>query len=326
MAAQGPLGSMVMAPYGATDTHAPVRVERRSKPAPAPFPPVDEHLVVPEVTRDEVIRGRKVVAMAALFPHAKAQGQLAFLIAPHVRPGYSMPTELLTRASHASDFATDVCVCRDGIDPTTGSRYLEELSFEVVNEQKPGDISDKAEDLIGRGVRRVFGIFVKTGQACEWSNDTQKFVPLDPTGVLDDELFVRPIAVKALIDHAASEVEVAKALITKKNPEIVKLKHNAEQHGHKKGFDEGHKKGLDEGHKEGHKKGLDEGHKKGLDEGLDVARNMFRQLLRQRFGELSVATERRLEVATAKELERFTAQIFSVASIDELFGSDTAAS
>ncbi len=34
-----------------------------------------------------------------------------------------------------SDFATDVCVRKDGVDPETGGRYLEELSFEVAHTQ-----------------------------------------------------------------------------------------------------------------------------------------------------------------------------------------------
>jgi hypothetical protein len=34
-------------------------------PPHEPFPLVDEHLVVPEVTRDEPIRGRKVIAQPA---------------------------------------------------------------------------------------------------------------------------------------------------------------------------------------------------------------------------------------------------------------------
>ena len=34
-------------------------------PGRGPFPGVDDHLVVPEVTRDEIIGGRRVVAMPA---------------------------------------------------------------------------------------------------------------------------------------------------------------------------------------------------------------------------------------------------------------------
>lgn len=63
-------------------------------------------------------------------------------------------TELLTRVGPKSDFATDLCIRREGIDADTGRRYLEELAFEVVSEQPLRDITDKTEDLLARGVRR----------------------------------------------------------------------------------------------------------------------------------------------------------------------------
>ena len=276
-------------------------------------PAVDEHLVQPEAeARYEMIRGRKVSAMVALLPHAKAQGRLAFLIAPHVRAGYSMSTELLTRASASSDFGTDVCVCQDGTDPATGSRYLEEISFEVVNEQRLGDVTDKAEDLIQRGVRRVFALFVKTNRVSEWLKQEGKFVLLNEDGVIEDKLFIRPIAVRALIDFTEGENEVARALITKGNAEIVKLKEDA----HKKGLDEGHKKGLDEGHKkgldEGHKKGLDEGHKKGVQDTLC-------RMLRLRFGDVPASMQQRIDAAGIEQLERWMERLFVAISLDEVF-------
>ena len=42
-------------------------------PGRSSFPPVDEHLVEPEVTRDEIIGGRRVVALPAKEPHATRQ-------------------------------------------------------------------------------------------------------------------------------------------------------------------------------------------------------------------------------------------------------------
>ncbi|MBK9263550.1 MAG: Uma2 family endonuclease [Polyangiaceae bacterium] len=285
-------GPMVLAPaaHGGVESRSIPRADRRPT---SPFPPVDEHLVQPEAeARYEMIRGRKVSAMVALLPHAKAQGRLAFLTAPHVRPGYSMSTELLTRASEKSDFGTDVCVCRDGTDPATGSRYLEEISFEVVNEQRLRDVTDKAEDLIHRGVRRVFAIFVKTNQVAEWSKDEGKFVPLNEDGVIEDKLFIRPIAVRALIDFAEGENEVARALITKGNAEIVKLKEDA------------------------HKKGLDEGHKKGV-------HDTFCRLLRLRFGNVPDAVQQRIDVASIEELERWTERLFVATSLDDVFISST---
>ena len=240
-----------------SETHTPARVVRRSKPSPS-FPSVDDHIVQPEVSRVEIIDGREVIDVGSLPPHADAQSLTNFLLAAHVLSAYVVATELLTRSAVESDFATDVCVRKRGIAPATGARYLEELSFEIVNEQSMSDVTAKAKNLARRGVRRIFAIFVKTDRICEWSTTKQEFVALDMAAMFDDHVFIRPIAVKALVDStlAEAENEVAKALIAKKNPEIVKFQRNAEKHGHKKGLDEGHKKGLDEGHKKGLGQGL----------------------------------------------------------------------
>jgi len=295
------------------------------------FPPVDEHIVQPEVTYDEIIRGRKVSAMTALFPHAKAQNDLAFLIAPHVKPGYDALTELLTRAAVGSDFGTDVCVCKSGIDPTTKSRYLEEISFEVVNEQKMRDITEKAEDLIHRGVRRVFGIFVKTGEVCEWSKAENEFVPLNKDGFIEDPLFVRSIAVKALVDFALSEDEVARALIVKNNSAIVAFKQDAHKRGvdegRKLGVDEGRKLGVDEGRKlgvdEGRKLGVDEGRKLGVDEGvLKGRREALIDQLGERFGEIPTDVSARIHAADIAQLRDWSKKMFTVASMDGVFAAD----
>ncbi|MEM9459698.1 MAG: hypothetical protein AAGF11_36310 [Myxococcota bacterium] len=100
--------------------------------ASAPY--VDERLVEPE-TREEIVRGRRVYAAPAKAEHGDRHTQLDRVIGTYVTPGYTVSTDLLTRAGPRSDFATDTCVRRSGIDPQTGSRYLEELAFEVVNEQ-----------------------------------------------------------------------------------------------------------------------------------------------------------------------------------------------
>jgi len=329
---------MALAAVDVADAYSPAGVERRAKPVAPPFafPPIDEHIVVPEVSRVELLDGREVLEVGSLPPHADAQALAGFLLAAHVIAAYVVATELLTRSAVESDFATDVCIRKRGIDPETGGRYLEELSFEIVNEQSMSDVVGKAKNLSRRGVRRILAIFVKTGEMREWSKTKGEFVRLEKDGLFEDPVLVRPIAVKALMDStlAEAENEVAKALIAKKNPEIVKLQHEAEQSGHKKGLDEGHKKGhkkgLDEGHKkgldEGHKKGLDEGHKKGLDEGhkkgLDEGRrNMFRRILLLRFGDLPAHVEHRVEMANAEQLEAWTSQIFSMATLDELFDS-----
>lgn len=272
-----------------TDLRPRVRAEHRSGQNPFRWPRIDHHRVIPEVSRAEIIDGREVTSVGALSPHADAQALTGFLLAAHVLRAYVVATELLTRTSKDSDFATDVCIRKRGVDPETDSRYLEELSFEIVNEQSLQDVTSKARNLARRGVRRIFAIFVKAAEIREWSKSDGEFIPLDMNGMFEDPVFVRPIAVKALVDGtlAEAENEVAKALIAKQNPEIVKLQHEAEQSGHEKG--------------------------------LTVGRNMLRRLVTQRFGSISAVVESRIDTATAEQLENWTAHIFSAASLDELF-------
>jgi hypothetical protein len=291
---------MVLAP-GAAGSPSYAFPNRDHRPT---FPPVDQHLVKPEVSREEIIRGRKISTMGANPEHAEANSRLDFVVVPHVRKGYVVATDLLTRVTRGSNFATDVCIRKEGIDPTTGVRYLEELSFEIVNEQSMRDAMEKAEDLIGRGVRRVIAIVVKTGEICEWFGSKREFVPMDKGAVFEDHVFVRPIAVGALVDATLGEVEVVRALDKKGNEEIQRIRREAEGEGQK----EGHKTGLDEGQKKGHKTGLDEGQRK-----------MLVRWLCSRFGELPAAIESRILAADASMLNAWADKIDSATSLDDVF-------
>jgi putative restriction endonuclease len=190
-------------------------------PGRGPFPPVDEHLVEPEVTRDEIIGGRRVVAFPAEAPHADQHGQLNYVLRAHVAPGYVAAVDLLTRVDQKSDFASDVCVRREGVDPQTGKRHLEELAFEVVSEQKEQDVSEKALRMHRRGVRRIFAIFIKSRQVCEWSSEGQgSWRPLDLASSIEDPCLAKPLAVAALLDAAAADDAVVEALAAKDNPAL----------------------------------------------------------------------------------------------------------
>jgi hypothetical protein len=233
-------------------------------------PPIDEHLVEPE-TREQLLRGRRLVAMPAKPPHGDRHFRLDYVIGAHVKDGYVGSTDLLTRSAERSDFATDTCVRREGIDPTTNTRYLEELAFEVVNEQSLRDITEQAEDLSARGVRRLVAIFVKKGEACEWSAKKGEWKRLDPEETFSDPTLARPLRVRELLDAAEADNAVVRALLAKKNPLLAQIL----TEGEKKGLAEGEKKGLAEGEKkglaEGEKKGLAEGEKKGLRQGIEIA-------------------------------------------------------
>jgi hypothetical protein len=196
-------------------------------PAREAFPSVEEHLVTPEVTRDERIRGRAVIAMPANPPHADRQFGLGYVIGAHVKSGYVGSTELLTRVGVGSDFATDVCVRKEGEDPRSGVRYLEELAFEVVNEQSARDIREKAEDLSARGVRRFIAVFVKTGKVCQWSPKQGAWQELALDSMIEDACLERPIRVRALLDTAEADNAVARALVDKGNPVIEALKNES---------------------------------------------------------------------------------------------------
>ncbi len=92
-------------------------------------PRVDDHCVRPE-SRKEMVRGRVVMAAPALLPHGQRHCELDYVIRGSVADGYVSATDLLTRHGPSSNFATDTCVMREGIDPNTGVRWLEELAFE----------------------------------------------------------------------------------------------------------------------------------------------------------------------------------------------------
>jgi hypothetical protein len=249
---------------------------------PAPRPSPDEHLVQPETTRDEILRGRRLVAMPGLPPHADRQLELGYAVRSHVRPGYVGSTELLTRVNGGSDFATDVCVRRAGDDPETGARYLEELSFEVVNEQSVRDVGEKAEELTARGVRRVIAVFVKTGTVCQWSRAKLGWEELDLDGVLDDPCLHRPLALRALLDAARADDEVARGLEAKHNPAIVAMKAASAEAGR-----------------------------------AGATRDALRQVLARRKLLLSPGDEARIEAAGLADLKRWIDQAIDAADTDE---------
>ena len=185
------------------------------------FPPVDEHLVEAEVTRDEIIGGRRVVALPAQPPHATRQHKLDYVLEPHIAPGYIGAADLLTRVDFESDFASDACVYKDEIDPQTDTRYLEEIAFEVVSEQNEGDVTEKAWRMHRRGVRRIFAIFVKgEPRVGEWSPESRSWRILDPTSHIEDPCLKVPLKVAALLDAAAANQAVVEALAAQGDPTL----------------------------------------------------------------------------------------------------------
>ncbi len=207
------------------------------------FPRVDEQLVRPEA-REEMVRGRRIHAAPALAPHADHHQVLSFVTGGCIAPGYIASTDLLTRVGLRSDFATDTCIRREGIDPSTGARYLEELAFEIVGEQSLRDITERAEDLSERGIRKIIAIFVKRGEVCEWSSERGEWQVLESDGVLEDPTLAEPIPIRALLDLAEAEQTVVRALRTKGNPAVLSMESRAKEEGRTEGRAEGHADGA----------------------------------------------------------------------------------
>jgi hypothetical protein len=221
-----------------------------------PFPRVDDHLVEPEVTRDEIVGGHRIVAMPANPPHAKQHSMLGYVIQAHVAPGYTALVDLLTRFDEESDFATDACIYKDGVDPATGARYLEEIAFEVVSEQSERLVTEKARRMHRRGVRRIFSIWVKTHRLCEWSPESESWRRLGLDARIEDSCLVTPLQVAALLDAAKADYAVVEALAAKGSPAIRERDATMKATGRAEGRVVGRAEGLAEGRAEGQVAGV----------------------------------------------------------------------
>ena len=254
------------------------------------FPGLDDRLVVPEVTRDEMIGGRRVVASPADRPHARQHGKLSVLNF-HVAPGYSFAVDQLTRHDEESDFASDACIYKEGIDPATGTRYLEEIAFEVVSTQSARNATEKAVRMHRRGVRRIFAVWLKNLRVCEWSPESQDWRPLAEDAQIEDPCLALPLAVKALLDAAMADNAVVKALKAKDNPEIRELEAAAKA----------------------------EGRAEGLQKGLQTLWPVVLAILEQQYGSLTAEARSKMEaISSVEELTGLVRRALAGASLAEL--------
>ncbi|HEX2550975.1 MAG TPA: hypothetical protein VHK64_05220 [Nocardioidaceae bacterium] len=177
-----------------------------------------------------------MVAEPAEAPHGDKQVDLDTLLRIHVAPGYVVSADLITRFGVESDFASDTCVRREGIDPATGRRYLEEIAFEVVSTQSEAKAVEKAEVMHRRGVRRIFGLWVKgRRRVCEWSAESGSWHLLEEGSQIADPCLATPLPVKALLDAALVRRAVVRALEIQGEPAIQELKAEAEARGEARG-------------------------------------------------------------------------------------------
>jgi len=168
---------------------------------------VDDHLFEPW-TREEMVRGERMEVLPSSPDRVVMREGLSYVIETLAVSGYVVALNLLTRAGPSSNFATDVSVRREGKDPQTGRRYLEELAFVVVSEQEPRHVEWRMEDLSLRGVRRLFAVFVDEVKICEWSANDRCLVPLAMDSELIDPALAIPLPPRALFGSAADRSSV----------------------------------------------------------------------------------------------------------------------
>jgi hypothetical protein len=135
-------------------------------------------------------------------------------------------------------------------------------------------------------VRRVIAVFVKTGTVCQWSRVKLAWEALDLDGVLDDPCLHRPLALRALLDAARADDEVARGLEAKHNPAIVAMK------------------------AESARQGADAGR-------VEATRDALRQVLARRKLLLSPGDEARLEAAGLADLKRWIDQAIDAVDTGE---------
>ena len=182
-------------------------------------PAIDEH-VVAEGCRLELIDGQPVVTPPAQEPHGRKHSELDYLLRAHVAADFLVAVDMLTRAAHDQDFAPEVSVYPRQRDEN-GRRKLDELSFEIVDQQSMGVPTRKAEVLSARGVRRLFAVDVEEGAVYEWDAALSVWSYLERSSLLTDRCFVRPLPVAAILDAAEADDAVFDALRAKGNAALM---------------------------------------------------------------------------------------------------------
>lgn len=213
-------------------------------PERAHAPSVDAHVVKPEA-REELLRGKKLHAAPSLPEHGDPHFRLDVALGTHAKPGYVGSTDLLTRVADDGDFATDTCIRREGIDPATGHRYLEEMAFEVVNTQRLSEVTAKAEELSARGVRRIFAVFTRKRVVSEWRDGDWE--PLSDDAQIEDDCLAAPLPVEALLRSSALGAAAVRGLLARGEPELKRLLAEREAEGRARGEAEGRARGEVEG-------------------------------------------------------------------------------
>jgi hypothetical protein len=193
-------------------------------------PQVSDYAVEPE-SGEEMFDGQVREALPAGPLHSRQHSKVDFVLNGCVAQGYGVDTDLLTRQAAAYNFASDICIRKDGTDPATGDRYLEELAFEIKSTQTIGALEQRARVMAERGVRRILAIPVRgdaagneilAGPLVEWIATEERWRIYGNDELLEDPCLYKPLPVGALLDAVAADDTVAQALLDKGNPVLLR--------------------------------------------------------------------------------------------------------
>ena len=276
---------------------------------------LDDRLIMPE-KRYEVIDGEVIYVPPAGPPHAKTHARLCGLLAIYANSGYSGACDMLTRTGPDGDMAPDGSIYPDAEDEE-GNRQLECLAFEVLDSQRRSHAGVKAERLMQRGVRRVFGIDLKRNRCLEWDLPSAGWRIMAADEIIDDECLVRPLPTAALLDAAVADEAVCHALVAKRSPVLEDVLQVRERAGYEAGEQAGYEAGEQAGYEAGEQAGLETGSKLGR---LESLKDSVFALLAQRGLELRDADAERIRaIEDAEVLRRWLLRAASSGSMEEVF-------
>jgi hypothetical protein len=193
------------------------------------WPRVSDYVVEPE-TDIELFQGQIREVLHAGPLHSQQLNQVSFVLGACVAPGHGVDIDLLTRQDAENNFSSDLCIRKDGIDPDTDDRYLEELAFEIKSTQDPDELEQRTRIMARRGVRRIFAIPVRghpagidrvAGPVAEWMPAEERWRTHGDDEVITDPCLFEPVPVRALLDAAEADDAVARALLHKGNPVLL---------------------------------------------------------------------------------------------------------
>jgi hypothetical protein len=138
----------------------------RAEPAPAHLP---AHLPVGPDPASAMSAPSRVSPASPASPVSddalpgQPHGQVYFVLHTYVAPGYEIEFAPLAREPDGRALGSDIRVRKNGLDPTTSDRHVEELAFAIETGASQHARSGNAMDLHvqalqARGVRRIFAI------------------------------------------------------------------------------------------------------------------------------------------------------------------------